>query len=532
MRRFGLYLTLIAASALTTLGPVAASAQVTGPRAVRGPAARQAKPPFPNDQAAFEFFLNKGLTGDQVAGIVGNLDWESNDDPTRQQKHCTGKCGRGIAQWNTGQRWDHYKNDNMVWYVGTLAGKPSPTTLRPQLEFIWYELTKFPRYGLKALRAARNTDEATTAFAEKFEHCGDCHIDSRLADARIALRDFAATAYVLAQGGDFVTPFKVASDKTGKPVRAVAPLAAVAAPDGKTVYIGAQNAPGAIVPGSVIPINVATDTAGRPVKVGAGPRAMAITPNGKTVYVGTEEGVWSIGTATGKAEKIDKAATTGIVMMPGGATAYAISPNAKTVTPIRTATDKAEKPIPIKLTVSAPGLVPVLAPNGKHIYIFDTNDWTLITINTGSNTASKPINMPFGVTAAVITPGGGTIYGIELDNSAVVPINPSTGKADKPIATGLGPEALAITPDGSTVYVANFDAATVTPISTASDKAGKEIVVDGDPFALAFNPAGQTLYVSCGGVFPGVVTPIDVGSNKPGKKIKFTDGVGAIIMVP
>ncbi len=97
---------------------------------------------------------------------------------------------------------------------------------------------------------------------------------------------------------------------------------------------------------------------------------------------------------------------------------------------------------------------------------------------------------------------------------------------------GLGPEALPITPDGSTAYTANFDAATVTPIATAGDKAGKAIAVDGDPFALKFNPGGQTLYMSCGAVFPGVVTPISTGSNKPGTKIKFPDGVGPIVMVP
>jgi DNA-binding beta-propeller fold protein YncE len=544
MRRAQLCLTLIAATTMAAIGPAAASAHVAEPHAAAPrPAAKQAKPPkpakqtkqakppFPNDETAFAFFLNKGLTDNQAAGIVGNLDAESRDDPTKAQVPCGPECAHGIAQWQSKGRWNHDRHDNMIWYAGTLPGKPSPTTLRPQLEFIWYELTKFPKYGLEGLRAARNADEATTVFARKYEQCGKCRIAGRLADARIALKDFAATAYVLAQGGDFATPFQTATGKTGRPVNAVAPITGVAAPDGKTVYVATQNAPGAIVPGSVIPIDVATDKAGKPIKVGAGPRSMVITPNGKALYVGTEDGTWAIDTANGKADKLDGVPTTSVVITPGGATAYAISPNAKTVTPIRTATSKTEKPIPIKLINSAPGLVPVMSPNGQHIYIFDTNDWTLITINTGSNTANKPIQMQFGVTDAVITPGGGTLYGIELDNSAVVPINPSNGKADKPIATGLGPQTLAITPDGSTVYTANFDAATVTPISTASNKAEKDIVVDGDPFALKFSPGGQTLYVSCGGVFPGVVTPISAGSGKPGKAIKFRDGVGPIVMV-
>ena len=57
---------------------------------------------FPNDQAAFDYFLGKGLTNYQAAGIVGNLDQESGVDPTAVQ---SGGPGRGIAQWSVGGRW-------------------------------------------------------------------------------------------------------------------------------------------------------------------------------------------------------------------------------------------------------------------------------------------------------------------------------------------------------------------------------------------------------------------------------------------
>ena len=58
---------------------------------------------FPNEQPAFDYFRTKGLTGEQSAGIVGNLDVESGLDPTVVQK---GGPGRGIAQWSAGARWD------------------------------------------------------------------------------------------------------------------------------------------------------------------------------------------------------------------------------------------------------------------------------------------------------------------------------------------------------------------------------------------------------------------------------------------
>ena len=109
--------------------------------------------PFANDQTAFDFFESEGLGAVQAAGIVGNFDAESKDNPAAMQQGCT-TCGVGIAQWSRGGRWDTDPNDNVTWYAGTLPGNPSPTTLMPQLEFTWYELSKFSEYGLSALESA------------------------------------------------------------------------------------------------------------------------------------------------------------------------------------------------------------------------------------------------------------------------------------------------------------------------------------------------------------------------------------------
>ena len=54
-----------------------------------------------NEQPAFNFFVGKGLTTYQAAGIVGNLVQESNVSPTAVQ---SGGPGRGIAQWSAGGR--------------------------------------------------------------------------------------------------------------------------------------------------------------------------------------------------------------------------------------------------------------------------------------------------------------------------------------------------------------------------------------------------------------------------------------------
>src|SRR4051812_26829508 len=59
---------------------------------------------FANDKAAYDFFVAKGLTPFQAAGIVGNLDQESGVNPASVQ--FGGGPGRGIAQWSVGGRWD------------------------------------------------------------------------------------------------------------------------------------------------------------------------------------------------------------------------------------------------------------------------------------------------------------------------------------------------------------------------------------------------------------------------------------------
>jgi hypothetical protein len=137
---------------------------------------------FPNDKAAYDFFVKKGLTDFQAAGIVGNLDQESGADPGAVQYG--GGPGRGIAQWSVGGRWDTSANDNVLWYAGTMGA--SSGSLDLQLEFIWYELTTFG-YGFSQLTATTNVTDATLVFMDQYEICGTCDSSQRLAYARSVL---------------------------------------------------------------------------------------------------------------------------------------------------------------------------------------------------------------------------------------------------------------------------------------------------------------------------------------------------------
>ncbi len=144
---------------------------------------------FANDKACYEFFVGKGLTNFQAAGIVGNLDQESGASPTAVQP---GGPGRGLAQWSTGGRWDSDKGDNLAAWAASHGG-PSVWSLSAQLDFIWFELTTFSGYGLGALKATTNVTDATVVFQNKFEGCGTCIETQRVKYAKDVLAAYGAT---------------------------------------------------------------------------------------------------------------------------------------------------------------------------------------------------------------------------------------------------------------------------------------------------------------------------------------------------
>jgi MYXO-CTERM domain-containing protein len=163
---------------------LAASVSIAGCGATPGESVGQTSEDvtFANDKAAFDYFLGKGLSNFQAAGIVGNLDQESGVDPTAVQ---SGGPGRGIAQWSVGGRWDTDANDNATSYAGQEG--QSVDSLQLQLDFIWYELTTFSSYGLAALKASTNVTDATIAFQDDFEGCGTCDQSTRVAYAENVL---------------------------------------------------------------------------------------------------------------------------------------------------------------------------------------------------------------------------------------------------------------------------------------------------------------------------------------------------------
>jgi DNA-binding beta-propeller fold protein YncE len=100
-----------------------------------------------------------------------------------------------------------------------------------------------------------------------------------------------------------------------------------------------------------------------------------------------------------------------------------------------------------------------------------TSAGTVVPVNTATNKAERPIPVPGGG-RIIIAPDRRMAY-----VHVVVPISTATDKARKPIQISGGAGAIAITPDGKTAYVTGRQ--TVTPISLAAGTAGKPITLQG-----------------------------------------------------
>jgi len=139
-------------------------------------------PAVPTDRAkigseAMQFFMSKGLSPAQAAGLAGNFAWESGGktdevSPNDNLRHSPNSPhSAGIAQWN----------DRLPALIQSAreAGVPVPNgdlrnaadvkrmisaiPLKQQLEFAWKELNGSEGRALKGLQAAQDPQAATAA---------------------------------------------------------------------------------------------------------------------------------------------------------------------------------------------------------------------------------------------------------------------------------------------------------------------------------------------------------------------------------
>lgn len=144
-----------------------------------------------NIEKAFNYFLGRGLTAEQSAGIVGNLIQESNVNPSSDNPAAAGGGG-GIAQWEGG-RWS---GPNGLLAFAQEQGKPWDD-LGLQLDFIWKEMpgqyagdvdalkeilpgASGSTSSLDAVKMSQTAAVAAQAFELTFERAGNPQMPNRI----------------------------------------------------------------------------------------------------------------------------------------------------------------------------------------------------------------------------------------------------------------------------------------------------------------------------------------------------------------
>jgi YVTN family beta-propeller protein len=322
--------------------------------------------------------------------------------------------------------------------------------------------------------------------------------------ARPAARGQQPTAFVVNSGSGSVTPIDLATRQAGRPIRVGKhPLAIAITPGGQTAYVANSRS------GTVTPIDTATWRAGTPIPVGRDPQNIAITPDGRTAYVAnTGSGtVTPINLAKRRPGRAIKVGTDpqAIAVTPDGRTAYVLDWGSAAVTPIDTATGRAGPPIqvggyPYAITV---------APDGTTAYVASYGSDSVTPITVASGQAGRPIPVGQAPDALAVTPDGKTVYAVGGDSDTVTPITAATGRAGSGIPVGYSPTAIAISRTGGTAYVVNTISGTVTPVSTATGRPARPIPVGiySYPTAITLAPSGRISVVV--GTYAGQVALIN-----------------------
>ena len=135
-----------------------------------------------NREKIFNYFVGKGLSGAQSAGIVGNFGQESSWNPSAQ--------GGYLAQWG----------DERLTALENFARKQNKpvTDLGVQLDYTWLELTNGSGAAgdysavLKALKDTKTPEEAALVFSKQYEIAGDPRNERRQKLAKEAFTDFGS----------------------------------------------------------------------------------------------------------------------------------------------------------------------------------------------------------------------------------------------------------------------------------------------------------------------------------------------------
>ena len=144
-----------------------------------------------NANYAMTYFVSRGWTPAQAAGIVGNLQAESGKNLSLTAVGDGGKA-LGIAQWHPNRRTVYERTFGKPW---------SETSFNDQLGFIQWELNNFDNVSGNlnknagtALRNSNTAAQAATIFDAQYERSSGAHRQKRIDNAEALLEQWTLTS--------------------------------------------------------------------------------------------------------------------------------------------------------------------------------------------------------------------------------------------------------------------------------------------------------------------------------------------------
>ena len=119
-------------------------------------------------QLVWDILIAEGFSPEAAAGILGNLQQESNIDPTLLQ---SGGPGTGLAQWSRGGRWDNGPN-SLLAFAGSRG--LDPWSAVTQTRFMIYEMESvIGSFDLPRFKKSKDIIESTVYFHDIYERSAD-----------------------------------------------------------------------------------------------------------------------------------------------------------------------------------------------------------------------------------------------------------------------------------------------------------------------------------------------------------------------
>ena len=137
----------------------------------------------------WDILIGEGFSEEAAAGILGNLQQESNVDPTVLQ---AGGPGTGLAQWSRGGRWDTGPN-SLLAFAG--SRRLDPWSAVTQTRFMIYEMESVIfDFDLPQFKRSKDVVAATVYFHDVFERSADSSSFVTTIRGNYAMRWYATLA--------------------------------------------------------------------------------------------------------------------------------------------------------------------------------------------------------------------------------------------------------------------------------------------------------------------------------------------------